>query len=92
MLGRMATTRKVTAAPIPPLREVVAANLRSIIAAKQVKVGDLAERLGRPRQWVHRRTFAAQPITTEDIDLFARALEVSTDELTRRPAGGSPAA
>lgn len=82
----MATKRQRPAEPtIPPLREVVAANLRSIIAAKQIKIGVLAERIGRPRQWVHRRTFAAQPITTEDIDLFARALEVSTDELTRRP-------
>lgn len=89
----MATNRKkVTAAPIPPLREVVAANLRSIIAAKRVKVGELALRLDRPRQWVHRRTFAAQPITTEDIDLFAQALGVSTDELTRRPAGPPPTA
>ena len=88
----MAQRRKVTAAPIPPLREVVAANLRSIIAAKQIKVGDLAELLGRPRQWVHRRTFAAQPITTEDIDLFAKALDVSTDDLTRRPAGTTPTA
>lgn len=85
--GGMATTRKAPAAPPPPppLRDVVAANLRSVIAAKQVKVHELAATMGRPRQWVHRRTFAQQPITTDDIDLFAAALGVTTDELTRRP-------
>lgn len=67
-----------------PLREVVAANIRAIAGRDKVAMGDLAERLGRPRQWVHRRTSAGGPITTEDIDTFAAALDVSTDELTRR--------
>lgn len=84
--GCMATsTRKTKAAPIAPLRDVVAANLRAIIAAKQVKIGDLSERIHRPRQWVHRRTFGLQEITTQDIDVFAIALGVSTDDITRRP-------
>lgn len=67
-----------------PLRDVVAANLRQIIARDNVKMGDVADKLQRPRQWVHRRTSGTGPITTEDIDAFAEALNVSTDEITRR--------
>lgn len=86
----MATTanapkRAKTPAPTP-LRDVVAGNLRAIMAREQVKATDLAERLGRPRQWVHRRTAPDGPITTEDIDALAVALKVSTDEITRRPS------
>lgn len=82
----MATNKQAAAeSATTPLREVVASNIRAIIARDQLRVGDVAERLGRPRQWVHRRTAAAGPITTEDIDAFADALGVSTDDLTRRP-------
>ena len=85
--GHMATTRRAPKPPAPiPLREVVASNIRAIIARDQIKVADLALKLDRPRQWVHRRSFAAGPITTEDIDAFAAALGVTSDELTRRPS------
>lgn len=69
---------------LTPLREVVAANLRAIIARQQITAEELAERLGRPRQWHSRKMHGKVPITTEDIDVLAEALRVSTDELTDR--------
>jgi hypothetical protein len=78
-----------------PLTEIVAANLREIIRLDKIrrlekgepelKMSDLATRAGKSRQWVYRRTVGAGPITTDDIDILADALGVSTDELTRRP-------
>lgn len=67
-----------------PLAEIVAANLREILKRDEIGKTELGEKLGRTRQWVHRRATATGPITTDDIDLLAEALGVSTDDLTRR--------
>lgn len=93
---RSRTTRpKKPSTPPTPLLEVVSANLREIIRRDKIarlergepelKMSDLAARMGKSRQWVYRRTVGAGPITTDDIDVLAAALGVTTDDLTRRP-------
>jgi hypothetical protein len=73
--------------PPTPLADIVAANLREIIARdKSTTLVGIGEALHRSRQWVYRRTVPIGPITTADIDELAGVLGVSTDELTRRPA------
>jgi len=60
----------------------VAANIRAVMGRKQVKPGELATRLGKPRPWLHRRMYARQRLTTQDIAAIAQALRVSSDDLT----------
>jgi len=60
----------------------VAANIRAVMGRDQVKPGELAARLEKPRPWLHRRMYARQRLTTADIAAIAWGLGVSSDELT----------
>jgi len=61
---------------------LVAANIRAVMGRDQVKPGELATRLEKPRPWLHRRMYARQRLTIHDIAAIAWALGVSPDELT----------
>jgi hypothetical protein len=65
----------------PESSERVTANIRAVMGRDQVKPGELAVRLGKPRPWLHRRLGDHQALTTDDIALIADALFVPVAEL-----------
>jgi len=67
---------------IHPLRESVAAAIRSEMQRQGVTQDVLAERLGWTQARVSRRVSAVVPVRTDELGAIARALGVSVESLT----------
>jgi transcriptional regulator with XRE-family HTH domain len=64
----------------------VAANIRALMAYKQIRQSQLARRIDKGEQWLSVRLRGVQEIGLNDLDLIAGALEIDPADLLR-PAG-----
>jgi transcriptional regulator with XRE-family HTH domain len=76
----------ITANVTTPLSARVAANIRALMAYKQMRQSQLARRIGKGEQWLSVRLRGVQAIDLNDLDLIAGALEIDPADLVR-PAG-----
>jgi transcriptional regulator with XRE-family HTH domain len=70
----------------PSLTELVAEEIRALMARRRVKQSDLARALGKSEQWVSVRLRAVQPIDLNDLQGIAGVLNVEIADLL--PAAG----
>lgn len=77
----------------PQLSGSVASEIRAEMARRGITQSTLADKLGKPQQWVWRRLNSAsrQPISLDDLAVIAQALDVEPAELIKRALGAVPA-
>lgn len=69
--------------PAPTLTVRVAAQIRAVMAYKQIRQSQLARRIGKGEQWLSVRLRGVQPIDLNDLEMIAAVLEVEPDDLVR---------
>jgi transcriptional regulator with XRE-family HTH domain len=69
-------TRETTA-----LNRAVAAQIRSLLGVRMLRQSQLATRMGVTEVWLSRRLREVQPMSLDDVERIAQALEVTPAEL-----------
>jgi len=74
-----------------PLREVVASELRAILARKRISAAELARRVGWSQSYMARRVDGRAAMDVDDLEAVAKALDVPVRALLpNEPALNSP--
>jgi len=74
-----------------PLREVVASELRAILARKRISAAELARRVGWSQSYMARRVDGRAAMDVDDLEAVAKALDVQVKALLpNEPALNSP--
>jgi transcriptional regulator with XRE-family HTH domain len=77
----MTITDTATTAKTPPLTELVAEEIRALLARRRISGRELARRMGASYSWVNFRLTGAQPIDLNDLQRIADVLDVEVLDL-----------
>jgi DNA-binding Xre family transcriptional regulator len=81
MFDMKTPTRETTA-----LNKAVAAQIRSLLGIRMMRQVELANRMGVTEVWLSRRLREVQPMSLDDVERIAQALEVTPVDLLPRGA------
>jgi transcriptional regulator with XRE-family HTH domain len=79
-------------APAKTLTEMVATRIRIAMAVEDIRQAELSRRMGKNEQWLSVRLRGRQPIDTNDLVLFAKALSIGVHDLLPAPEEAASAA
>lgn len=78
------STRETTA-----LNKAVAAQIRSLLGVRMLRQSQLASRMGVTEVWLSRRLREVQPMSLDDVERIAQALDLAPAELIASAVKGS---
>jgi len=83
----MTITDTASTAKAPPLTELVAEEIRALLARRRISGRELARRMGASYSWVNFRLTGAQPIDLNDLQRIADVLDVEVLDLLPQREG-----